>query len=153
MTRLLALMLTCVLALPVAAQTLAAADAPALEPVPAEGLTLDQFQWVARPVVVFADSPADPNFVRQMELLAERPEVLAIRDVVVITDTDPAARSDIRRALRPRGFSLVVVGKDGRVIQRKPSPWDVREITRAIDRTPQGQQEIQDRLHSNTGGR
>jgi len=153
MTRLLALMLTCVLALPVAAQTLAAADAPALEPLPADGLTLDQFQWVARPVVVFADTPADPNFMRQMELLAERPDVLAIRDVVVITDTDPAARSDVRQALRPRGFSLVVVGKDGRVIQRKPAPWDVREITRAIDRTPQGQQEIQDRLRGNTGGR
>jgi hypothetical protein len=152
MTRLLALMLTCVLALPVAAQTLAAADAPALEPLPAEGLTLEQFQWVARPVVVFADSAADPNFVRQMALLAERPDVLAIRNVVVITDTDPDARSDIRRALRPRGFSLVVVGKDGRVIQRKPSPWDVREITGAIDRTPQGQQEIQDRLRPATGG-
>lgn len=153
MTRLLALMLTCVLALPVAAQTLAAADAPALEPQPAEGLTMEQFQWVARPVVVFADSPADPNFVRQMALLAERPDALAIRDVVVITDTDPAARSEVRRALRPRGFSLVLVGKDGRVIQRKPSPWDVREITGAIDRTPQGQQEIQDRLRGNTGGR
>jgi hypothetical protein len=153
MTRLLALILTCVLALPVAAQTLAAADAPALEPLPADGLTLDQFQWVARPVVVFADSPADPNFVRQMALLAERPDVLAIRNVVVITDTDPAARTEIRRALRPRGFSLVLVGKDGRVIQRKPSPWDVREITGAIDRTPQGQQEIQDRLRPATNGR
>jgi hypothetical protein len=42
----------------------------------------------------------------------------------------------------------VVLGKDGRVIQRKPAPWDVREITRAIDRTPQGQQEIQDRLRA-----
>jgi hypothetical protein len=104
-------------------------------------------------VVVFADSPADPNFVRQMALLAERPDVLAIRNVVVITDTDPAARSEIRRALRPRGFSLVLVGKDGRVIQRKPSPWDVREITGAIDRTPQGQQEIQDRLRASPSGR
>jgi hypothetical protein len=153
MTRLIALLLSCALSLPVAAQTLAAADAPALAPLDAEGLTLEQFQWVARPVVVFADSPADPNFVRQMALLAERPEALSIRSVVVISDTDPAARSDIRRVLRPRGFSLVLVGRDGRVILRKPSPWDVREITRAIDRTPQGQQEIQDRLRGNTGGR
>ena len=115
-------------------------------PVDAADVTLDQFLWVARPVVVFADTPADANFVRQVELLMERTDVLEIRDVVVIIDTDPANPSEIRKALRPRGFSLVVLGKDGRVIQRKPAPWDVREITRAIDRTPQGQQEIQDRL-------
>jgi hypothetical protein len=123
-----------------------AAEPMPYAPVDAVDLTLDQFMWVARPVVVFADTPADPNFIRQVDLLMERTDVLEIRDVVVIIDTDPANPSEIRRTLRPRGFSLVVLGKDGRVIQRKPAPWDVREITRAIDRTPQGQQEIQDRL-------
>ena len=169
MSRLFAIALALALSLPAAAEEAQAAAEPlplasedAVEPLPiapvdaaeplpyapldAAGLSLDQFLWVARPVVVFADTPADANFVRQVELLMARSDVLEIRDVVVIIDTDPVNPSEIRKALRPRGFSLVVLGKDGRVIQRKPTPWDVREVTGAIDRTPQGQQEIQDRL-------
>ena len=46
--------------------------------------------------------------------------------------------------LRPRGFGLVVMGKDGRVAQRKPTPWSVREISRAIDKLPLRQQELRD---------
>jgi hypothetical protein len=149
MSRFFALAIAFALSLPVAAEEVNAAAEPVpFEPIDAAELTLEQFLWVSRPVVVFADTPADPNFARQVDLLMERTDVLEIRDVVVIIDTDPANPSEIRRALRPRGFSLVVLGKDGRVIQRKPAPWDVREITRAIDRTPQGQQEIQDRLRA-----
>ncbi|MCX7644329.1 MAG: DUF4174 domain-containing protein [Rhodobacteraceae bacterium] len=114
---------------------------------PYDGSEVDlaDFLWTHRPVVVFADTPADPAFQRQMELLRARPEALAERDVVVIVDTDPAARSPVRTALRPRGFMLAILGKDGRVEQRKPSPWDVREISRAIDRTPLRRQEIRER--------
>jgi hypothetical protein len=50
----------------------------------------------------------------------------------------------MRTALRPRGFAVVIVDKDGRVLQRKPLPWDVREITAAIDKTPLRQQELKD---------
>ena len=115
-------------------------------PIDAADVTLEELQWVARPVVVFADTPADGRFQRQMTLLAARPEVLADRDVVVIVDTDPEANSEIRKTLRPRGFSLVLIGKDGMVKQRKPNPWDVRELSRAIDKMPMRQQEIEYRL-------
>lgn len=108
-------------------------------------VALEDFQWIARPILIFADTPADPRFRRQMELLAARPEALVERDIVVITDTDPAARSDIRRKLRPRGFMLAIVGKDGGVKLRKPLPWDVREISRSIDKMPLRKQEIRDR--------
>ncbi|MEO0693927.1 MAG: DUF4174 domain-containing protein, partial [Pseudomonadota bacterium] len=50
---------------------------------------LDAFQWIARPIVVFADTPADPRFVEQIELLMARLDELEERDVVIITDTDP----------------------------------------------------------------
>lgn len=106
---------------------------------------LSDFQWIARPLVVFADTPADPRFQRQMELLAVRPEDLAERDVVVIVDTDPEAFSSIRQELRPRGYMMAIVGKDGAVLIRKPLPWDLREITRNIDKLPLRQQEIIDR--------
>jgi hypothetical protein len=116
----------------------------------ATDVTLQDFLWIARPVVVFADSPADPRFQEQMALIEARLDVLALRDVVVIVDTDPAAQSAVRTKLRPRGFMLAMLAKDGTVFQRKPAPWDVREIPRAIDKLPQRQQEI--RSGPSTGG-
>ncbi len=108
-------------------------------------LDLEDFIWVARPVVVFANSPNDPRFIQQMDLLAQRPEDLAERDVIILTDTDPSAQSALRERLRPRGFSLVIIGKDGEVELRKPAPWSVREITRTIDKMPLREQEVEDR--------
>lgn len=111
----------------------------------AEDVNLNDFLWLARPVVVFADSPADPRYRQQIELLTMRADDLLERDVVVITDTDPAAQSAVRTRLRPRGFMLALLGKDGNVYLRKPFPWDVRELSRSIDKMPLRQQEIRDR--------
>jgi len=110
----------------------------------ATSLDIDTLIWLARPVVVFADSPNDPRFRQQMDLLLENVDELAERDVIVLTDTDPSARSPLRTRLRPRGFGLVIIGKDGEVELRKPSPRDVREITRSIDKMPLRQQEVDD---------
>ncbi len=145
-----------VVAVPAAADATHAADVmppvvaeevrgtPAL-PFDGSEVAQDQFLWTARPIVIFAETAADPAFQLQMELLRARPDPLAERDVVIVTDTDPAARSAIRLALRPRGFMLAIIGKDGQVEIRKPRPWDVREISRTIDKMPLRQQEIRDR--------
>ena len=106
---------------------------------------IESFLWTNRPVIVFADSPADPRFIEQIALLEDQIEALRERDVVVLTDTDPAAKSDLRTELRPRGFMMVLIGKDGGVKLRKPFPWDVRELSRVIDKMPMRQQEIRDR--------
>ena len=121
-------------------------DAPLIRP--AGDSTLDDFQWRIRPVVVFADSPADPLFAEQMDILQDGLEMLAERDVVILTDTDPAAHSPIRLKLRPRGFMLVLVAKDGTVLLRKPLPWTVRELTRSIDKLPIRQREVEERRKS-----
>ena len=105
-------------------------------------INLDDFLWVNRPIVVLADSPDDPRFLEQLRLLEERLADLKERDVVVITDTDPSQQTDLRQALRPRGFMLVLIGKDGGIKLRKPSPWSVREISRVIDKMPMRRQEI-----------
>ena len=102
----------------------------------------DRFLWESRAIVVFADTPQDPAYVEQMNALTARPAMLIDRDVVVITDTDPDARSIWRNTLHPRGFSLVLMDKDGQVKLRKPFPWSVREISRAIDKFPLRLQEI-----------
>ncbi len=111
----------------------------------ASEVSLADLQWLARPLVVFADTPNDPRFRQQMDLLLDRPDDLAERDVIIITDTDPSAQTDLRTALRPRGYMMALVAKDGRVAFRKPSPWSVREISRSIDKMPLRQQEIEDR--------
>ena len=131
------LVLSVFLALPAVAET-----APAFAPIPAAGVTLGQFLWLKRPLVVFADTPEDPQFLRQMERINAELGPLEDRDVVIITDTDPAAQSLVRQRLRPRGFSLVLMEKDGEVKRRVPSPWGVREITHAIDRFPLRRQEM-----------
>lgn len=124
-----------------------AAEGPAgFAPLDAGAVALADYLWIARPVVVFADSPADPLFARQLRYLEEGWADLAERDVVVIVDTDPAGRSDARQHLRPRGFSLVFVDKDGDVKQRKPQPWTARELVHAIDRTLLRRQEMEEAL-------
>jgi hypothetical protein len=116
--------------------------------VEASDVSLEDFLWIKRPVVVFADSPADPRFTQQMQLLMRELDELEERDVVIITDTDPSAETAIRTKLRPRGFMLALIGKDGQVKLRKPLPWSVRELTRSIDKMPARQQEIEDRRGS-----
>lgn len=107
-------------------------------------VNLADFKWKKRPVVVFAESDLDPAFEDQMRKLRARQQELRDRDVVVIMDTEPEPLSDLRRQLRPRGFMLVLISKDGTVNVRKPFPWDVREITRSIDKMPIRKREIRD---------
>lgn len=132
-----------------AADDTTAAETPKEEIIlEASDVVLEDFLWIKRPVVVFADSPADPRFVQQMQFLTRELDELVLRDVVIITDTDPAAQSALRTKLRPRGFMLVLIGKDGEVKLRKPLPWSVRELSRTIDKMPIRQQEIRDRRAS-----
>lgn len=109
--------------------------------LPADGVDLAAFEFVARPLVVFADSPRQPEFAEQMRLIEADMDELAARGVAVIVDTDPDARSAVRQALRPRGFGLVLIDLDGRVTLRQPAPTTVREVARAIDRSPIRQEE------------
>ena len=107
-------------------------------------ISLSDFLWIHRPIIVLADSPDDPRFIKQMSLLRADLSELAERNAIILTDTDPSLKSALREQLRPRGFMLVLIGKDGGVKLRKPSPWNVREISRVIDKMPMRRQEIND---------
>ena len=103
---------------------------------------LEIYEWTHRPVVVFANSDKDPNFISQIEFLSEDIKALLERDIIVLIDTDPRLSSSLRKKLRPHGFAFVLIGKDGQVKLRKPSPWNIREIARVVDKMPIRQQEI-----------
>ncbi|MTJ03315.1 MAG: DUF4174 domain-containing protein [Sediminimonas qiaohouensis] len=135
-----------VLSTPAAHAAEEAGEAPELPLMDAAEVTLSQFKWENRLIVVFADSPLDPRFKEQMSYLRGDVPALLIRDVVVVTDTSPEAESPLRQELHPRDFALVLIGKDGQVKLRKPVPWDMREISRSIDKWPIRQQEIREEL-------
>ena len=103
---------------------------------------LSSYQWTHRPVVVFANSTEDVNYQRQIKMLEQDIESLIDRDVIILTDTTPSPETPLRDALRPRGFALLLIGKDGQVKLRKPFPWSVRELSRAIDKMPMRRQEL-----------
>ena len=135
----------------------ARAEAPAAEKatreltvLPATEVQPAEFLWQARPLVIFADTAADPAFVEQLAALRRDPLPLLLRDVVVITDTDPSVTSSWRRQLRPEGFSLVLMDKDWKPSIRKPLPWDGREIINSIDKMPIARTEA---LERNPAGR
>jgi hypothetical protein len=126
------------------AQTASGAEEPVLIQ-PGDESNLNDFLWKNRVIVIFSDSPEDPRFQEQMDRLRDGQAELLDRDAVVLTDTDPAARSSLRKKLRPRGFMLVLVGKDGGVKLRKPHPWTVRELSRSIDKFPDRLREVEER--------
>lgn len=121
-------------------------DTPLIRP--AGHSTLDEFAWIFRPIVIFADTAADPRYSEQLDRIRSEMDELAKRDVIVLTDAEPAAKLPLRQKLRPRGFQMVLVGKDSKVLLRKPAPLTVREITRSIDKLPSRQREVEERRGS-----
>ncbi len=123
---------------------------PPLDIRRADEVSLAEFLWLNRLIVVFADTERDPAFQKQITLLQERSSDLSERDVIVIVDFEPDNPSAIREKLRPRGFGFVLIDKDGLVKLRKASPWDTREISRSIDKTDLRQQELRDGRNGGT---
>ena len=138
------------LAIPAFSLSAGADEAPAFAPVPASEVVEADLIFLRRPVIIFADSPNDPAFLQQMELLKRYYAELDARDVILITDTDPANPSALRKKLRPRGFSVVLMDKDWKPMIRKPLPWEGREIVNSIDKMPIARSEA---LEKNPAGR
>ena len=62
------------------------------------------------------------------------PTALSSRDVRVFIDDKPEPNSKLRKRFRPKGFLIILIGKDGQIKLRKNSPWSARELTRIIDK-------------------
>lgn len=97
---------------------------------------LAAYVGVATLIVVFADAPDDADFLAQIDILRSRAADLAERDVVLLTDTAPAGNGPLRQALRPRGFSLILIESTGTLAQRRGSVTEAARLLRQIDQMP-----------------
>lgn len=100
------------------------------------------YKWEARPVIIFADSEKDPRFQRQVANLSSRSDDMTERDVVILMDTDPTVASALRKKFRPRGFQIILIGKDGEIKLRRPHPITAEDLNRQIDRMPTRRREM-----------
>jgi len=87
-------------------------------------------------IVIFADSLDDAEFTAQLDILRPHAEFLATRNVVLLTDTSPDANGPLRQALRPRGFSLLLINSVGTLAQRRGTVTDSQRLIRQIDQMP-----------------
>ena len=90
--------------------------------------------WEKRPVLVFSNSHLDPNLKQQIEMFGSDPNALSSRDVRVFVDDKSEPNTKLRKRFRPKGFLIILIGKDGQIKLRKNSPWSARELTRIIDK-------------------
>ena len=102
----------------------------------ADSATLDAYRWKKRPVILFAASQQDAKYIEQVRMLKQQQPALEERDIIVLTDTSPDTKSTLRSQLKPEGFEIVLVGKDGGIKLRETSPLSAEVLLSTIDRMP-----------------
>ena len=119
--------------------------------------SLAPYRWENRLLILLAGDPADPKLVEQRAILAENPEGLRERDLIVlegIGDTPLGLRGGpiTPRALRDAlgetasGFAALLIGKDGGVKLRKNDPVALdTTLYPLIDAMPMRRREMQER--------
>lgn len=117
------------------------ADVPKIEGLEAlqpdsRSFAIPDYEGIATLIIIFADSADDPDFLAQLDVLRERADAFARRDVVLLTDTDPDAQGPMRQSLRPRGFGILLIDSMGTLNQRRRTVTDARTLIRQIDKMP-----------------
>ena len=116
-----------------------AAQESLFQPLSPKVSDLTQYRWHNRPLVIFAPSKTDPAYITQMSMLEKQQAELAERDIIVLIDTSPTANGTLRKQLNPKGFEVVLVGKDGGMKLRETTPLDTEVLLSTIDKMPMRQ--------------
>ncbi len=124
----------------------------------ASPVTMAQWRWQKRVLVISAASEEDASFGTQLEALQASEAEFAERDLVLISLLDDSgAAADrqlsaqqvagLREALdiEPGAFALRLVGKDGGTKLSREAPVSMLEIYGLIDTMPMRRQEMRDR--------
>jgi hypothetical protein len=114
------------------------AEAAALDP-------LSGLLWKERPLVVVADTSADPRFQKQITALEVRKHALLDYDIKLVALTGDSSVLRHKLRLPATGFAVALVGKDGGVKETWRDPVDPDRIFALIDRMPMRRDEVRRR--------
>jgi len=118
--------------------------AAAAAAAPPPKVTIASMQGRARVLILSAPREDDPALRRQREELGRWRRGAEARDLHVVTVAGPkvhgasdgSLRLRLRYRLAFRGFTAVLIGKDGGVKLRRDRPIPIRELEAAIDAMP-----------------
>ncbi len=118
--------------------------------------TLAQLKDRARPLLIFAAKPDDPQLEIQIRTLKEHASAVQERDVVPVTvvynNPEPATAASfapeealaVRRRFNvpPDMFTVILIGKDGGEKLRSSKPLSMEKLNETIDSMPMRQEEM-----------
>jgi hypothetical protein len=138
--------------------TLPAAVRPQTVATPTGIVSLASLVDHARPLLIFAATPNDPQLVIQLRRLQANASAVADRDIAVIaipwnspsptaaTLTDADALAARRRFhIAPADFAVILLGKDGGEKLRSSKPLSLDTLRNTIDAMPMRQDELRSR--------
>lgn len=115
----------------------------------------DPYLWKYRPVLVFAPDAANVYLERQKEAVRSQPGAFRSRNIVVVyvvgdsvsQQFGPAPGADAsalrqKYGVEPNEFHAILVGKDGGVKLKSPSPLSAARLSSVIDAMPMRQDEM-----------
>lgn len=124
----------------------------------AEGLSLQEYRWQNRLLLVFAPAEDDPRLARQMALSRAHGDGLAERDLLLMEIIGSkemrieghAGSLGDAKALRDRHnvasdeFAVILIGKDGGIKRRQPHPFEAEDLFATIDAMPMRRREMRE---------
>lgn len=109
----------------------------------AQAQDLSVHLWEKRPVLVFADNSEDEAYYKQMKMLNSNSAALRDRDIVIFGDNIPSQNASLRKKYKPKGFTFILIGKDGGVKLRSSKSVSMSRLFAMIDAMPMRRREIQ----------
>lgn len=103
---------------------------------------LDPYRWENRPVILFSPSAQDDTYRNAVTALDAARAALRDRDIIVLSDVTPDNPSALRQRLEPKGFLMLLVGKDGGIKLRSEEAIPVETLKQTIDAMPMRQREM-----------
>lgn len=125
---------------------------------PGMDVSLDQFRWENRILIIFAEDSNSDSYRTQIEKFSSFKEGVLDRDLIIFSifknecstlddqNISDSSAEKIRSELSPQSssFSIYLVGKDGGVKLKKDEVLGIDELFRVIDRMPMRQREMRD---------
>jgi hypothetical protein len=110
---------------------------------------LDDLRWKERVVLIYAPEGSEKELARQQELLRSHGAEMVARDVTQIVLRNGAENAKLvdRFKLSGRGFTLLLIGKDGGEKLRSHEVVAPERICRLIDSMPMRQEEMRERAN------